>query len=214
MKKQYYRSKKYFLFFLGVCLLSWAVSTFFNHMGRGPAAIENQNLFNFMDKGDALQTALHTDIVNSIQIAKDQKNFEINIRNFLVKTKQENLHLCEYFDSYTLTFEAEGIATSGERPTMVVTSPCSVSAKTSLPVPVIVPVEDIFKLKPNDTDVSFEVNPKASFSFRNVSDMWPEYWVLSRVHFTSSTESSREVIIDRKEIYQLSKFPVVMSWEN
>lgn len=214
MKEQYYRSKKYFLFFLGVCLFSWAVSIFFNLSTRKPAAVENQSFFNFFDKSDALQTALHKDIINSIQIAKEQRNFEINVRNFLVKTSQENLHLCEYFDSYTLTFEAEGVASSGERPTMVINTPCEVSAKTSLPVPVIVPVEDIFKLKPNDTDVSFEVNPKASFSFRNVSDMWPEYWVLSKVHFSKANASSREVIIDRKEIYQLSKFPVVMDWEN
>lgn len=213
MKKQYYRSKKYFIFFLGACLVSWAVSVLVVNRDRSPAAVERQGLFDFFTKNDALQTALYKDIVNSIQIAKDHKNFEINVRNFLVKHQRENLHLCEYFDSYTLTFEAEGIASSGERPTMVVSTPCEVSLKTSIPVPIIVPVEDIFKLTPNDTDIRFEVNPKASFSFRNVPEMWPEYWVLSKVQFTKSNHSEREVIIDRKEIYTLSDFPIIMSWE-
>lgn len=166
------------------------------------------------DKGDALQAALHKDLITSIQVAKAEKNFQINVRNFLVKNEQQNEHLCDYFTSYTLTFEAEGMASSGERPTMVVTSPCELSAKTNMPVPVVIPVEDIFKLAPDDTDISFEVNPKASFSFRNVSEMWPEYWVLSKVQFSHSNHSSREVIIDRREIYSLSKVPVTMSWGN
>jgi hypothetical protein len=183
-------------------------------MTRSPASIEQQNLFGFINHTDSLQVTLHKDIVTSLQIAKNERNFQINVRNFLVKNDLENMHLCEYFNSYTLTFEAEGIATSGERPTMVVSSPCEVSAKTNMPIPVVVPVTDIFKLKPNDTDVSFEVNPKASFSFRNISDMWPEYWVLSKVQFTNSEFSSRDVIIDRKEVYRLSRTPIVMSWEN
>ena len=213
MMKNYYRSKKYFLVLLGATLLTWIISHFFVNINRTPAAIEERGLFNFFDKGDALQTALHKDIVSSIEIAKNEKNFQINVRNFLVKN-QDNLRLCEYFNSYTLTFEAEGIASSGERPTMTITTPCEVSAKTNLPVPVVVPVDDIFKLKPNDADISFEVSPKASFSFRNVSDMWPGHWVLSKVQFSHSNFSSREVIIDRKEIYKLSKNPSVMAWEN
>jgi hypothetical protein len=211
--KTYYRSKKYFLFLVGLCLLSWSASRLFIQT-RSPAAVENQNLFNMFDKGDALQTALHKDIVTSIQVAKAEKNFHINVRNFLVKNENSNEHLCDYFNSYTLTFEAEGMASSGERPTMVVTAPCELSAKTNMPIPVVIPVEDIFKLTPDDTDISFEVNPKASFSFRNVSEMWPEYWVLSRVQFSHSAHSSREVIIDRREIYSLSKIPVTMSWGN
>ncbi|MES2769081.1 MAG: hypothetical protein V4596_08040 [Bdellovibrionota bacterium] len=210
--KTYYRSKKYFFFLVGLCLLSWCASRLFIH-NRSPAAVENQNLFNFFDKGDALQTALHKDIVTSIQVAKAERNFQINVRNFLVKNEQNSQRLCEYFDSYTLTFEAEGMASSGERPTMVITSPCELSAKTNLPVPITIPVEDIYKLTPDDTDISFEVNPKASFSFRNVSEMWPGYWVLSKVQFSHSNHSSREVIIDRREIYTLSKIPVTMSWE-
>jgi hypothetical protein len=213
MIKSYYRSKKYFLFLLGACLLVWFVSHFFN-ANRSPASIEEKGLFSFLNHGDSLQVALHKDILSGIQIAKNEKNFEINVRNFLVKETEEEMHLCEYFTSYTLTFEAEGIASSGERPSMVITSPCELSAKTKLPVPVVIPVEDIFKLKPNDTDVSFEVNPKATFSFRNVSDTWPGYWVLSKVQFTNSDFSSREVIIDRKEIYTLSKTPAIMAWEN
>lgn len=211
--KTYYRSKKYFLFLVGLCLLSWFASRLFIQT-RSPAAVENQNLFNMFDKGDALQTALHKDIVTSIQVARAEKNFHINVRNFLVKSENNNEHLCDYFNSYTLTFEAEGMASSGERPTMVVTAPCELSAKTNMPIPVVIPVEDIFKLTPDDTDISFEVNPKASFSFRNVSEMWPEYWVLSRVQFSHSGHSSREVIIDRREIYSLSKIPVTMSWGN
>lgn len=211
--KTYYRSKKYFLFLVGICLLTWFVSRMFIQT-RSPASVQNQNLFDMFDKGDALQTALHRDIVTSIQVAKAEKNFNIHVRNFLVKNESTNEHLCDYFNSYTLTFEAEGMASSGERPTMVVTAPCELSAKTNMPVPVVIPVEDIFKLAPDDTDISFEVNPKASFSFRNVSDMWPEYWVLSKVQFSNSNHSSREVIIDRREIYSLSKVPVTMSWGN
>jgi hypothetical protein len=214
MIKTYYRTKKYFLFFFGVCLISWFVSYFFINVDREPASIEGTSLFSFLNKGDSLQAALHKDIVSSIQIAKNEKNFQINVRNFLVKNEEQNMHLCEYFTSYTLTFEAEGIASSGERPTMIIKSPCELSAKTNLPVPVVIPVEDIFKLKPNDTDVSFEVNSKASFSFRNVPDMWPGYWVLSKVQFSNADYSNREVIIDRKEIYKLSKTPAIMAWEN
>lgn len=212
--KNYYRSKKYFLFFLGVGLASWAISVFLVGPERNPAAVQEQNFFSFFNRESSLQTALHKDIVGSIQIAKSEKNFHISVRNFLVKSQIQSMHLCEYFSSYTLTFEAEGIASSGARPTMLVTTPCQLSAKTRLPVPVIVPVEDIFKLSPSDTDISFEVNPTAAFSFRNVSDTWPSHWVLSKIKFEHSEHSSREVTIDRRQIYTHAKSPAIMEWEN
>ncbi len=211
--KNYYRSKKYFLFFIGLGLASWAISLIFSGATRNPAAVQSENFFSFFNREASLETALHKDIVGSIQVAKLEKSFQINVRNFLVKNLN-NMHLCEYYDSYTLTFEAEGIASSGQRPTMIVTSPCRVSAKTKLPIPVIVPVEDIFKLRPTDTDISFEINPSATFSFRNVMDVWPSHWVLSKIKFEHSEFSDRQVFIDRKKIYTYSVSPAVMEWEN
>jgi hypothetical protein len=188
-------------------------SQFWMGTDREPAAIEQQSLFNMFQGHDSYKIALEQEILQSIKIAKEENIFQIDIRNFMVKNSQENLHLCEYFDSYTLTFEAEGIASSGERPSMTISSPCEISARTNLPVPVIVPLEDILKLAPTDTDVSFQINPHTNFSFRNVSDSWPEYWVLSKVEFNNQEMSVRDVIIERRDIYRFSKTPLTMNWE-
>jgi hypothetical protein len=207
-------SKKCFVIGCAVLLFAtWMAAQFWEVGSRGPAAIEQKDLFSFFKNQDSMKIALEQRILESIKIAKSQKSFQIDVRNFAVKSSTENLHLCEYFDSYTLTFEAEGIASSGERPSMSITAPCEISAKTKMPVPLMIPVEDIFKLAPNDTDVSFQINPKTNFSFRNVSDSWPEYWVLSKVEFNNKSLSVRDVIIDRRDIYKFSKNPITMSWE-
>jgi len=196
-----------------VLFATWIASHFWFDLGRSPAAVEQKSLFNFFNTQDSLKMAFEQEILEGIKIAKAEKAFKIDVRNFMVKSSPDNLHLCEYFDNYTLTFEAEGIASSGERPSMTVTAPCEISAKTNLPASVIIPIEDIFKLAPHDADVSFQVNPRASFSFRNISDAWPEYLVLSKVEFNNKEFSVRDVTIDRRDIYKLSKKAITMSWE-
>lgn len=193
-------------------LAALATTQLYVFSGREPASIEQKNLFSLFQTQNALGVALEKRVVESINVAKNERLYQINIRNFVLKDTAESLHLCEYFNTYTLTFEAEGIASSGERPTMTVSSPCELSAKTNLPIPIMIPVDDIHKLAPNDTDISFQINPKANFSFRNISDNWPEYWVLAKVEFNSKDFSSRDLIIKKRDLYNISQKPITMNW--
>lgn len=196
--------------FAGMVLLGllWLAMLVWDHNDRYPAAIPKNNFFAFLDKKDTV-SLLEKEVIESIQIKKIENRFQIDIRNFFVRS--ENSHICDIYDSYQLTFEAEGIATNGQRPTMVINSPFQISAKTNLPRPIYIPIKDIFELKPTNTDISFQVNPSVSFQFRNISEMWPEYWVLSEVLLHAKT--NEEILIDRKKIYENSKKPLAMDWE-
>ncbi len=193
-------------------LLGWVTSFVWDQSNRDPASIPKNDFFQMFKPEKPIQSALHKEIVSSLLVAKNQKEFQIQVRNFLVKENDINQPLCNYFNEYTMTFEAEGIASSGERPTLTITSPCLVSERTKLPYPVRIPVEDIFKLKPADTDISFQVNENALFSFKNIYDAWPEYWVLSKIEFDHTNTVGRKITIERKEIFELSQKPIVMEW--
>lgn len=210
MKLKRTEHKKIIFLLLIIFSAAWLLSLFWETAQRYPAAIENQSFFDFIKPEDSLNVALEKEIMDSIKIQKIEKQFQIDVRNFFVKSS--NQHLCEIYNEFTLTFEAEGIATSGERPSMTITSPCEVSSRTNLPIPVRIPVADIFKLKPTDTNISFQINPRVNFSFKNVSDVWPEYWVLSNVQFQNSTLQN-EIVINRREIYKLSSKPLIMEWQ-
>lgn len=209
MKISFLKNKKVIYSLLIIFLATWILCFFWENTQRHPAAVESKNFFDYFQPSDTISTALSKEVIESIKIQKVEKQFQIDIRNFFVKSY--NQHLCEIYDQLTFTFEAEGMATSGERPSMKVTGPCEVSAKTKLPIPIKIPVADIYKLKPFDTNISFQINPKVAFAFRNVSESWPEYWVLSKVEFTN-TEVKHYLIIDRKEIYKLSSKPLIMEW--
>lgn len=201
-----------------VAALALVAALFFQYSpNRTPASIPEQNFFQLFKPESAVNTALHNEIISSLKVAKSQKNYQIQIRNFLVKDsanhdKANRESLCGYFSDYKLTFEAEGIASNGERPTLVIHQPCVVSEITKVPNPILIPTDDIFKLKPSDTDISFKASQNTIFSFKNIYESWPEYWVLSKIEFDSEIDPSRNILIERKEIFQNIQKPIVMDW--
>lgn len=212
MKKFCEKYKKLTFAILAVCFLAWLATFIGFGPTRDPAAVQNQDFFEMFKPESTLHSALNKEIVSSLKVAKAQREFQIQVRNFLVKESASGESLCGYFNEYKLTFEAEGIASSGERPTLEITSPCVISDRTKLPVPVRIPIDDIFKLKPVDTDISFKVSENTTFSFKNIYDTWPEYWVLSKIEFDHTNSVGKKVIIERKEIFELSQKPIVMDW--
>lgn len=212
MKRHCQKYKRITLVFAVVIAGAWMASYVGFGPDRYPAAVRNQDFFEMFKLERAITSALNKEIVSSLKIAKTQKDFQIEIRNFLVKEGPIQQPLCGYFDQYTLTFEAEGIASNGERPTLVIKQPCMISDRTKLPIPIRIPVEDIFKLKPGDTDISFKVSEETLFSFKNIYNAWPEYWVLSKVEFSNSQTTGRKTVIERKELFDLSQKPITMDW--
>lgn len=197
------------LLLVGAVGLSFA---FLIQPSRLPASIPSQGFFDSLKPSQDFHASLKSEIVNSLQVAKNQKEFQIQLRNFLVKGGDTSEPLCTYFNSLKLTFEAEGIASNGVRPTLTITQPCLISDRTKLPEPIRIPIEDIVKLKPSDTDISFKISQNTLFSFRDIYGAWPEYWVLSQVEFDHSEKLGKRLVIERREIFQISKKIPTMDW--
>lgn len=196
-------------------LFVFAVIFFKNQALRDPAAIPKVEMFDFSNlNGDELKEAMTKQILRDFEIKKKNNLFEFQFGNFLAdKNNGDPQYFCDYFGKVSLVFEAEGMAVSGERPQLVVTSTCKTTPDYKASEPIKIPADLIKKLKASNIDWNYDQQPGASYSFRNIDGFWPDYWVLSSVKLSHSNDTSKDLTLDRYIIYKNTPTPPTMSWE-
>lgn len=123
----------------------------------------------------------------------------------------KSMMACDLYDRVYMTFSAEGVATSGERPSIVVEGPCEVGKDATRIDPLWVPV-DAIKSKP-PVNGSFQVtDPKPiTIKFEHMIDSWPTMWSLTEVKLYNH-ETQKTLIIDSVTIYKMSSIRLSMVW--
>ncbi len=186
-----------------------------NQALRNPAAIPKVEMFDFstLDGGE-LKEAMTKQILRDFEIKKKDSLFEFHFGNFLAsRDNGDPQYFCDYFGKITLVFEAEGMASSGDRPQLVVSAGCTSALDFKKSDPVKIPVDLIKKLKATSVDWTYDQQPGVSYSFRNLDGIWPNYWVLSEVKLKHSSDASKDLSLDRYTIYKGMPTPPTMSWE-
>src|SRR4051812_49082085 len=111
-----------------ICVVALAVVLYKikNEDMRFPAAIQKVEMFDYSTlSGDTLRTAMTKQIIQDSAISRKNNLYQFNFGNFIVEKLNGNpIYLCDYFDQYTITFEAEGMAVNGQRPKLIINSPC------------------------------------------------------------------------------------------
>jgi hypothetical protein len=103
---------------------------------------------------------------------------EINVTN----KDGKSLPLCDRFSEIEIEFSAEGVAVSGELPTMTVSGPCEglsllVNA-SKLPQTVVAEFE-----WPPDSEL------QTTASISGASDSWPKFWAITEITFQGQNEA-------------------------
>lgn len=154
--------------------------------------------------GPILQKSAKMAMAQGFQVQKTAQEVGLSFGGFLVQNAQgAKVYACEKYPNVELVLKAEGVAYSGNIPTLIVRGPCVTSDDgqkiTALPVP----LKDLYKnLKENplwripwgDRGESLLVSAQYLY------DEWPQIWNVVQVKLYNDQESLE---IDGYEIISL-----------
>ena len=118
--------------------------------------------------------------------------------------------LCKTYSSIEVEFTAEGVAVSGEYPTMQIVTPCEAGLNADEMASINLPIDKILHEKPRNAEFTF-AGFHAVVSFKNSADEWPMQWVLKRVEFKNTTGESKAVSFNRAPA-SFSEPPIVLEF--
>jgi len=111
-----------------------------------------------------------------------------------------------------LTFEAEGMASSGERPSMTVEGPCRTGSDITRIEPIWIPVSKIVSEKASDMDLTFPDNDGVTFKFQDMTGEWPRRWHLTKLRVYNDAETNRSIELSNDALRAIGSKPVVLAW--
>ena len=181
--------------------------------GRTPAAIKRELDFSKLD-GAELITATQKRLVTAARTISRDGLVGVELGHFVTRDSngQRRLACDTSYNRITLRFEADGIASAGEKPMMEIDGPCQASMKDVASIePIWIPVSKLLDTKPVDMDVDFHEGVK--FRFHNMNMVWPVSWNLLSVRLYNNVEAGREVNITSRDLRELRQSPLVVNWQ-
>lgn len=182
-----------------------------NHAARDPAAIRKVYDFSNLD-GNALTLASKQRIISGFETFRKGDTLAIALGHFVVRGNDgQKQFACRKYSHVVLSFEGEGMAVGGEKPSMQVEGPCQEAEDINQISPLMIPVARILNQPVNDGEFEFREEQIVRVRFSNVADQWPTTWALTSVKL--SNDVSEEVSIGREEIRSLTERPVVLQFQ-
>lgn len=178
---------------------------------RNPAAI--RKVFDFSQlEGSALKMRSQRRLIEEANITNENGRVSIELGHFVTKGEgNRRIFACDFYERVTLTFKAEGIAASGEIPTLRVEGPCKVSADLNKISLISIPVNKILNERPSDMDLNYDQS-SVSFHFENMGQSWPKNWVLKSVKLLRDNHPGDGIEVDEHEIKDITSIPISMKW--
>lgn len=176
-------------------------------ISRTPSAIRQQYDFTNL-RGSSLEVAMRERVISQIEVIKSNEGFGLSLGHFALRNSLgDSLLGCQFYNKVTLTFEAEGVAINGVKPTMQVDGPCENTEDLTKIKAVMIPFRTLMKESPADGDYNFTQPKPVSIKLLNLADNWPDMWHLVGVTLHSSFSDSEaqggQFIIDRSEIQKI-----------
>lgn len=169
--------------------------------GRDPAAVRQMYDFSSL-RGSTLDDAMKERVLAGLSVHKgDDHSVGLALGHFTLASVQggEKTLACREYDKIVLTFEAEGVAVDGERPTMQVEGGCRFTDDLASTEPLMIPVEQILNEKPADGEFKFMQGHGVAVRFEHILDEWPRKWVLTDVKMQGLKGA---FAVSRNEIHQ------------
>jgi hypothetical protein len=179
---------------------------------RNPAAINREIDFTKLD-GSELITATQQRLVTAAKVIVKEGLVGVELGHFVTRDSNGRRSLaCDgTYNRMTLRFDAEGIASAGEKPSMEIDAPCQTSPKDVTSIEAVwVPVAKILETRAVNSELDYFEGVK--FKFIEMNGSWPVSWSLQSVRLYNNQEPGREVSIGAREMHELRAKPVVMNW--
>ena len=145
--------------------------------------------------GGSLQKATMERLSKELHITYQTEDINIHLPHFQMQVDgKRGRSACEHFQTIQVKILADGVAVSGEKPSLTLKSPCIIGENNyiqSLQIPMVM----FSEIEPSQmTTRPVEYN-QTLISSSSMTDSWPESWFISEISFISQEEKS-----DSKEI--------------
>jgi len=179
---------------------------------RDPASVgKNFDLSHLVD--DELEQAIKERLIGGLKLVKvGNTHISLQLGHFyLANTDGVKVKVCDEFSKINIKLEAEGVALSGERPSMELWGDCISEPNSALINPLMIPFKDLLSKAPFEGDYQDRQNSNVSLRFFHTPDDWPLFWVLKQVNI--ETKNGEEIEISREEISKILGRPFGISFE-
>lgn len=138
----------------------------------------------------------------------------VNLGLFFMKNNQgQKVYVCSEYPTVDLLFSADGMATSGEIPLMIVRAPCLANNDQQHIEGLAIPFDDILKSSPETTMFTAQFpgsQEQGRIFFRHITDSWPTKWTWTGVKFYGKNPEET-LNINGYEIISVLGEPLVIS---
>ncbi len=190
----------------------YLTSTSFTSNVRNPAAV-HRDLDDTKLEGSELLTGTRNRLLAEAKVLLEPGEMGLQFGHFVTRDSQGNRQLaCDYYNKMRVRFEADGVATAGEKPTMEIEGPCRTGDDITKIEPVWIPVFKILGEKPSDMELSFSESEGLAFKFTNIDGQWPTRWQLASIQLFNDAESGRTVYFDSQAVRAIRSKPLVLAW--
>jgi len=181
-------------------------------VNRDPAAV--RQLYDFSNlSGSDLTHAMKKRLLSAATVIHQQQSLGVELGHFaMAKLTGEKTLACQEFEKVTLRFEAEGVATNGERPVMEVEGACEFSSDMTKINPVFIPVDRVLAEKPGDGEIQYRESKPVTLRFHGVNEEWPTRWLLTSVRLSNAADQ-KELLIDADEVSQIIGHPMMINFK-
>ena len=102
---------------------------------------------------------------------------------------------CDLYTEVVMTFVAEGVAISGEKPEMTIELPCLVGDRQGYLKAFKLPKTEIVKMEMEESDDAKLLYDDLVMRFRFINDFWPKMWKLSKIKWMPQNELEAPLIM-------------------
>lgn len=193
------------MFALGVLVIRGTRERFYKESARvssrDPAAIRPSFDFSQME-GSLLASASKERLVSGTRILKRRGSVGVELGHFVLRGPSgQKIFACEEYSTVKLTFEGDGTAIDGKKPTMEVESPCAISATdVNRIAPIWIPASRILEGQVQEGEVTFSDQEKTKLRFAHVYDIWPTAWVLKGIQLSKA--GLDDLVVTEAEVVQ------------
>lgn len=182
--------------------------------GRVPAAIRKDLDFSRLN-GAELMSASQKRLLTAARVITTSKNIGIEFGQFIIRSEEGQRQLaCDFYDRVRVRLEADGMAVSGEKPSIEVNAPCATSSDLALTEPIWIPTEEILAGRAVDGEATFASVERTSFKFVNMTAQWPRRWAVTEVTLFRESDPGQVVHVDQSDMREFNRKPLILVWPN
>ena len=144
----------------------------------------------------SLKKATMNRLSKKLYITHHTENISIHLPHFQMQVDgKRGRSACEHFQTIQVKILADGVAVSGNKPSLILKSPCIIGENNyiqSLQIPIVM----FSTIKPSQMSTRPVEYNQTLISSSSMTDFWPDSWLISEVSFIPQEKSDSQIKVN------------------